>query len=247
MFKKLFALASVSALGGLISAAGMVGCSETASTPVSDAGSADSATGKDAAKPANGDDEADQDLCYKTDPVDVSAVAYKPARFQLGSCTRNVFDVLEDEILATGGTLSPAALKEAIAAKESATCAQCVFGEDGDSWAPIVSSGGGDFTLNFGGCFEALSGKTACGKAVQQWMACLNTTCSSCKVQAERQSCFNDAQQSACSDSTSIVLATCGAGINTYLSSCFDERYVTDVGGTIEQLCVNAPKDAGTD
>jgi hypothetical protein len=245
MLRKLFALASISVFGCVVSATGMFGCSETANTPASDAGSADSADGKDSGKP--GEDEPDEKLCYSQDPIDVSTVLYKPARFQLGSCSRDVFDVIEDEILAKGGTLGPADLKEAIAAKESAACAECVVADDGDTWAPIVSSADGNSVLNLGGCFEAMSGRAACGKAVQQWMACLSTACSSCQDQTEYQSCTNDVQQSACIDSTSVVVATCGEGINSYLESCFNKRYVTNVGGTIQQLCVNAPKDAGSD
>ncbi len=247
MLRKLFALASISVFGCAVSATGMFGCAETANTSPSDAGSADGADGKDSGKPATGENEPDEKLCYSQDPIDVSTVVYKPARFQLGSCSRDVFDLIEDEIVAKGGTLDPADLKEAIAAKESAACAECVFADDGDTWAPIVSSADGNFVLNVGGCFEAMTGKAACGKAVQQWMACLGTACSSCQSQPEYQSCTDDVQQSACNDATEHLVATCGGGINTYLNSCFNQRYVINVGGTIQQLCVNAPKDAGSD
>lgn len=251
MLRKFFVLTSVSALGGLVSAAAVFGCSETSDAPaVSDAGTADSSNTKEAGKPpTGGDNEPVEQLCYNEDPIDVTNVPYKPARIQPGACTPNVFDVMRDVFGATGGNVTYDEIKKEIATNESAQCADCVFGNDGDTWAPIVSHGDGNFTENLGGCFEVLSGKTECGKAIQQWMDCVQTACAACgSVRSEYDACTTAVQESACIEATQAAATSCGtATVNTYIRACFNELYVNNVGGTIQRLCVAGPKDAGTD
>ncbi len=250
MVRKLWALASVSALAGLMSAVGAAGCSETTvQQGPSDDGGTDAKTKADAKGRVGDDEEPAVESCYKDDPIDVSTSPYKPARVQPGSCTAAVFDVIKDALAAGGGQTTFSALKDAISAEESAKCAECVFAEDGDEWAPIVTSGETIVAQNFGGCFEMLTGKASCGKAVQQWNGCLTKACEKCE-DAERKTCPQDVQKTACKDSTDELIKECGANINTYLKSCFAPKYVISVGGSIQELCVASDstiKDGGTD
>jgi hypothetical protein len=209
MIRKLFALASVSALAGLVSAMGAAGCAETTVQPgPSDDAGTDAKTKADARAPVGDDEEPVVEQCYKDDAIDVSTYPYKPARVQAGSCTPAVFDVIKDVLEAGGGSASLSEVRDAIATKESATCVECVFAEDDDTWAPFVTSG--ETTVhNIGGCFEMLSGKASCGKAVQQWNKCLGKACEKCEG-AEGKECTQAVQTTACKDSTDNILKECG-------------------------------------
>ena len=76
MVKKLFALASVSALAGLVSAVSAAGCSsETVQTQApTDAGGATDAKKSDAKTTTPGDDEEDvePESCLDTTPIDAT-------------------------------------------------------------------------------------------------------------------------------------------------------------------------------
>ncbi len=247
MVKKLFALASVTALAGLVSAVAVAGCSSDSN----DAGPGSPDASTDAPKEAKPPVEAgpDEDTsCYKDDPVDTSDVAYKPARIQAGKCSADVIKKIDDLIKANQNA-SFDDLKAELVSKESQGCADCVFGlESGDKWAPILTNDDGSkvVDINGGGCVEALSGKTECGKAFQEWSACLDTACADC-ADADQSQCAKDVQQSACSKQTDELGAKCGNNVNAFLQGCFKSGEPS-IYGPIRALCVGSgAKDGGND
>jgi hypothetical protein len=97
--------------------------------------------------------------------------------------------------------------------------------------------------VNGGGCVSVVSGKDECGKAYQQWNACLNTVCSTCSDQSENTQCKNDAQQpgTPCGEASKTLFGACGRNVNDYLKKCFGNGF----GGVLEQLCGSPAKDGG--
>lgn len=248
MVKKAFALASITALTGMVIAIAAAGCTSNDDvTPVEDGGSK-----PDVREPPPPEDDDDDDggdgKCYDEKPLDVSGVKYQPPRIQPGACTENVLGVIDD-LVATKQDATFDELKAAIVAKESTACAECVFGEDGDTWAPIVQKDGKVIAVNGGGCVDLVSEKVDCGKAYYQWDLCLNTKCSKC-TGSEASSCFKEAQSTACEAASAALVAACGGNeveVNKHLSACFKSGEVTVKGPIREQCIKGAEKDASTD
>jgi hypothetical protein len=249
MVRMLIALASISAIAGPLCAVGVAACSDSTVSPMSEDGAANGST--DGGKPPRTDEGPGEVYCFSDDPVDVRRTPYKPARIKPGSCSENVISIVGELLATNDGTLTASKIADAVSTQESAACAECIVGEDGDTWAPLVAANDGTFTENVGGCLEVLSGEVACGKAIQQFTACLATACSTCTDDADRQYCVNSAQASACKDAQKALIMGCGAGVNSYIGSCFTGTYINDVGasvsGTIRELCVAPAKDAGMD
>jgi len=251
MQKQLFALTTIATFAALTSATAVTGCSDAGIATSSDGGASDSST-RDARKPPATDDEPDEPdevLCYKADPIDVSSIGYKPARHRPGSCTGEVFKVIKDLLTANNGSVSYLVLKDELAKSESAECAECVFGDDGDAWAPVVSVNDTSYVQNRGGGFEALTGDSSCGEAAQKFFGCLDTACKDCGNANERSSCRSDVQTSACREPTQAMLASCGGSgkVNELFRECQAAKYVISMGATIQHLCVAPAKDAGVE
>ena len=248
MVKKLFALASVSALAGLVSAAGVSGCTTETVTQGGggDAGSSDAKKDSKGTVDTDSGEEEDPPLCYKEDPVDATGIEYKAARVKAGSCTTNVDKVLED-LIAANKEATFDDLKAALAKDESQECADCVFAEDDGTWAPIVTKSGKVDNINLGGCLEVVSGNEDCGKGYTQWNACLESVCAKCEDD-DAQACGQDAQSTACKEATEAFGTACGSSVNAYIKECF-EPGKPSILGPIHKLCVTGgvPKDAGPD
>ncbi|OJY15867.1 MAG: hypothetical protein BGO98_24695 [Myxococcales bacterium 68-20] len=251
MVKKAFAIASIAALTGMVVAIAAAGCaSNDGVTPVEDGGSEPDVR----TPPPNpdGDDDDDDDggdgKCYDEKPLDVSAEKYQPPRTKPGACKENVLEVIDD-LIASKQSATFDELKAAIVAKESTVCAECVFGEDGDTWAPIVEKDGQVIVLNGGGCVELVSEKADCGKAYFHWDLCLSKACSKC-TGSEAKSCAQDAQLTACKGASEALVAACGgteAEVNKHLGACFKAGEVSVKGPIREQCIKGVDKDASTD
>jgi len=243
MVKKLFALASVSALTGLAAATGAAGCtSETSeATPVQDAGTTDAKK-----TPTLASDDGGEQLCYDTDPYDATTIPYKKARALPGSCSANIRTVL-GTLFFENPQMTPDELKERLASQESQACADCaVAPDDGDSWAPIVWDGI-HLIQNLGGCLEVLSGKEECGRAYTQWNGCLNVVCGKCTTQNEALECLQNVQTTACSDATKALITACGDDVNSYIDACAPAGKPSAYEAIIK-LCGGGPDlDAGSD
>jgi hypothetical protein len=200
MVKKLFALASVTALTGLVSAATSVGCSDD-----------NSATGGDAATDARretgpvtpGDEEPEPKSCMVTTPLDFSAEPYAPPNIHLGVCTDANFQALLDYLNAQLDKADKGD-KEALkftntqwaeGAKLSTECAACVFTKDNASnWGAIIGDKVKDTFVNYnwGGCMNVVTGSEQCGKTFQQLYECRLEACAPCTTESEATGCYQD-------------------------------------------------------
>ncbi|GEM_PF-1505712 len=187
MVKKLFALASVTALGGLVAAVSAAGCTTTEVITQSSEGPADAGR-KDSGNrppPSTGDDEdpTDEDpvTCLTKDPIDVSELTYKPPRTPQSACPKDVGDVVSNYIN-TAAKPTWLGLRDEVAQKVSADCAACVFSNVKEpEWGPIVVDDNGAGTWNFGGCVQTVAQKEAdCGKGMEQMNLCMELACESC-------------------------------------------------------------------
>jgi len=246
MFKKVFALVSVSALTGALAASGAAGCTTATSetTPAQDAGTPDATKGPAVAPSADGD----APLCYTEDPVDLTQFPYEKARVQPGKCSANVGKVV-DAFANANPDFTAAELMDELVNEESQECADCVFAQDdGESWGPIVLVGNRVKAVNFGGCIEVVSGSEECGKAYQQWNMCLTQVCQNCRTNDERSECSQGAQATACKDATVALTNACGENFDSYRAACFRPGHA-DIAGPIVKLCGTSrtAPDAGSD
>ncbi len=240
--KKLFALASASALTGLLAATGAAGCTTetTETTPTQDAGTSDAKK-----TPTLVSDDGGDQLCYQSDPFDATTIPYKKARVLPGSCAPNLPTVLD--LLFATPQVTADALHDGLANEISQACADCaVAADDGDSWAPVVWDGV-QLIQNIGGCLEVVSGSENCGRAYTQWNGCLNTVCRKCTTQNEAAACLQNVQSAACSDATQALTTACGNNVNSYISACNPPGKL-GVYEAIIKLCGGTPaSDAGSD
>ncbi len=258
MVKKLFALASVSALTGLVAAVGAAGCTteETTVTPETDSGVADAK--KDSKGPVDEPDEEEPPAtCAAKDAVDLSGIAYTKALAQPGACTtKEVADLTA--YFAANSSKNPFKISD-WATSVSDGCAACVFTEsDAAAWGPILVKDDQLDGVNFGGCVEIQSGKEACGEAWQQLNECTVVAClpadqggqGTCTTQDEFDECRNsqDTLQGPCGATITNVQKECGSGLEAYLTACdppAGAKYIFE--GTIPAHCItggNTP-DAG--
>lgn len=254
MKRSLFAVTSLVTAAGFAAAFVGVGCSDDSpktSTATNEPEQTQTPPKKSSPPPSDStnDDSSDDDsteapaTCMSTTPFDFTAVPYKSPAVKANSCSTADVKAFDD-YLAQNPSATVDDLQTMLG-KQNQKCADCAFGEmDADTWAPIVSDGK-SATLNGGGCVSVVSGKDDCGKAYQQWNACLNTVCAPCSDPDERSQCSNDAQApgSACGDASDVLFKACGSKVNTYLKTCFG----SGIGAVVEQLCgAPATKDGGT-
>lgn len=232
--KKFFALASVTALAGVVFAAGAAGCSSSSS-----GGGGDTDAGKSDAKPdakptgdgGGGDDDTDADTgCPAAYPGDPPWKT--PAAADATKCTQKDIDFISAQAQKQGETFKQL---ETDLTAQNAACAKCVFTKEDDAaWGPIVYVGdqGGAF-FNFGGCFaDATGGSEECGKAVESFELCADAVCpadacgsdnavTQCiqKVASDKESCGKFNFQSACPNFQTLN-AICGRGIDTIAVMC---------------------------
>jgi hypothetical protein len=242
MGNKLFALASVSALSGLVAATSASGCSSTEVITQSGDG------GRDARNDRLGDQEEPlADTCMADQLLDHTTVGYKAAAVNPGKCTLGAIKVLEDLVKSKPGGVPFGDVKKALEGHD-ATCAKCVFAEETDKWAPIVEKAG-KVIVNVGGCIEVVSGKTACGKAWQQFDTCTNFGCKDCTTDAEQTECFKSvgAKGGPCEAATRDLQAACGTDLLDYVDTCYPDGELT-IAGPIKKQCIEGTvSDAGSD
>ena len=193
--KKLFALASVSALAGLMTTVAAAGCSSTTTeTTTTDAGG-DAKEGGSRRDVGVEEEEPPVD-CPQNVPVTVAdfdkEIGWKAAVAAPGSCAQADVTQLEANFKDTN-IQSYFDLGTGL----SAECKACVFSKDTDAnWQPIVGTAadnGQTGFVNFGACFGSIEGD-ACGKALQYEQFCYNVACNECATtQTERQSCIGKA------------------------------------------------------
>ena len=203
--KKLFALASVSAIAGLMTAVTASGC--TNKEEVIDGSSSGTTTdgGKDSGgsksdRPPVGDTEEDPPTDCPADAPLTEAdldkeIGWKEAKKTPGACSATDLTQLETNFKDTG-------IKTYfdLGKQLSDECFACVFAKDTDAnWGPIVGTAennGETGFVNFGACFGAVE-DPACGKALQYEQFCYNIACNECTTTStERQKCVEKAGSS---------------------------------------------------
>lgn len=268
MTKKLFALASITALTGAVATSGVAGCSSTEVVTIpADGGTSAPTTstkrdgGKSGVTPV-GDDDDDDDTapvktCLSEEPIDQTQLPYvksKPAAAK-GTCTAKELTDLGAYYKANASAQDFTATTWASSVSEK--CAACVFTptseeEPATAWGPIVVKDEQIDEINRGGCVEIVSGKEACGRAYQQYQGCLLQAClKDCKTQADFTACRGDQKvlTTSCKGAAEAVKTECGTAITSYETACKGTTYTFE--GPIKVLCVNGPKagtaDAGKD
>jgi hypothetical protein len=233
-----FALTCIAALAGVVSSAGMIGCSSSdtnnnVATTGSDAGGD---SGNKGTVPSSGDDS-----CTSKTPFDLSGVAFKPPRVIPGSCSDADRESFRD-IVASTSTL---AQTEQLMKARNPACAACIFGTDGDTWAPLVEMANGEYTENVGGCFAVVSGKVACGKAYQQLTQCMTAACSTCSKD-ESEACGQEARDEGgiCEAAYNDYILGCGPDPAAVARRCIIGVYVVE--GSIQRQCGSETTDGGT-
>lgn len=253
MVKKLFALASVSALAGLMAATGVAGCSTTEEAP---GGETTKDAGKDTGKKtetdaATGDDDDDDDVvkqCWKDDEVDTTEIPYKPPTINNEACGDDVMTQLK-AYFKTEPNATLEQIQTFLKDTYSEDCAACVIGDDsGDTWAPIVIVDDQSI-INKGGCVSIVSGKEECGEAYHKWYECITASCSKCEEGSDAEAaCYDAISDTACKPAAEAIQTECGKSASTYISACGKggELLIT---GPVEKQCTSkgaTVKDAAT-
>lgn len=220
MVKKLFALASVTALTGLIASVSVAGCSSTTTEgPAADAASDVKA---DVAKPKEGGDEdsaVPPSKCPTTDPITDVGIKWLPPLPVQNVCLQADIDKLKAEFAKSTTGVKYADIKTAL----GAACAACAFSPvKGANWQVIVEDTGGAIDNRSGSCLGQVS-TAACAASVFNFEQCLDLACdqTECGGDKEQQACFTKAGKGACKGLNDAVSKACAdPGDAAKVTSC---------------------------
>lgn len=239
MVKKLFALASVTALTGLVSAVAASGCSSTT----------EETTQGDAATDAKGDakktgdsstEEEDAATCKKAGATFSPPTINPPnAAKNLAACSDTVLNTLADACAKTPEDPGCKTAREV--AGNQKDCADCLFNNKTDSsWAMIQLDPGGTpaARYNQAGCIELASGVKDCGKKYFTVVSCFDAFCSDC-TGAEETSCQKDVAQGSGECKQYLIDQACGNALDAVEKTCFPGEQ-TDAA--IKTLFINMAK-----
>ncbi len=245
MTKKLFALASVTALTGVV-AAGSVGTGCSSTTTVEGDGGGSSSGSSDAAKDvqktdtgasSSGDPDTGPGVCPTTDVIDATTFPWKPPYKKPGSCTSAELDAF---VAFVDKTDDPQKWKDGNWTANAA-CRDCVFAKETTEWPPMILNNSGQLAaLNVGGCIAIASGKEACGKAYQQWRSCYLEACGDCPDgdQNAFSKCVTAANKKACKKAFDDVVGASGCGdaqtAGDAETACEGKKYVFEGGITAQ-------------
>ena len=245
MTKKVFALASVSALTGLVVAASAAGCSTTIEppqeTPDTGVEPQDGST-PDRKPPTTPETSTDSGNCPTPDAIDQTTFPYKDPIVVAGACTEAE---LQAFVTFVDNNDDPAKWKASIA---NQACQDCVFAKETTGWAPVVLNASGDpAAFNVGGCIAVASGVPACGRAYQQWRSCYLEACSECPDgdQAAFSKCTTAANKGACKGAFDDVVPKCGGNeiVGDAEEACKGEKYIFE--GPIRAQCIGLAEGGG--
>lgn len=246
--KKLFALASVSAIAGLMTTVAASGCSSTTTDGGSSSGNTTDGGGArdaspDRTKPSVGDQEDEPATdCPKSSPLTAAdldkEIGFKPAKQSPGVCSVEDITKLEANFKDTG-------IKTYFDLGKGLSdgCFACAFSKDTDTnWQPIVGTAENDGQtgfVNFGACFGFVEDE-ACGKALQYEQFCYNIACNECTTTStERQKCVEKAGSSGmCKDFGDVTAKAC-PNMQTTAKKC------NSIIDGVKTLCGSASADAG--
>ncbi len=243
MVKKLFALASVTALTGLMTAVAVAGCSSTtvqatdgdaAVAPTGDGGKVvpkkDATADEDSGEPASG-------TCPTLDKIDATALPWKAPFKSVGACTAKELSDLVT-FIDTNSSAKYADWKKTVT---GASCSKCMFGKEADAtWKPLLEDASGQLVgLNVGGCIAIASGAEKCGQSYQNWFDCRFEACTDCPNgdTAALQKCLSAASKGACKPAFDAVGTVCGdTVIGDAETACNGDKFVFE--GPIKAQCI---------
>jgi len=233
MSKKIFALASITGLAGVVISTAGTGCTSEVVYVTVDGGGAgnglgsnvDAGSGQDSgaadsslvdARPSDAASDAPvvSGTCPRTTPIDATKFSYKPAAAVPGACTATMIDSL---IAFVDGNKT-AKYADVKASVTNAACHACLFTLDGATWGPLVENAKGELIhINSGGCIEVASGKLACGQAYHQFEQCLDEACAECPEGDDTalSACYKAAAKGACKAANTAITMDCADAIST--------------------------------
>lgn len=250
MAKQWLALASVTALTGLVVAVSAAGCASESSNKSQVTGPNDPAdtgpTSADAEPQAEAGAEPPAAAeCMLTEPIDTSSYPYKKAGVTKGACTTRELDDLTNYFAdhAREGFTVPQ--WKAVVSEQ---CASCVFSDgSGPTWTPILTKGDKLDTIDRGGCIEAVSGNEACGKAYQNVNECLVEACyTRCESPEEYFKCIDNTPavfNGPCKGAFDQMESTCGSDLQDYEKLCESEKF--NFQGPIRVMCIDGGRPTG--
>jgi hypothetical protein len=223
--KKLFALASISGLTGLMVTMAASGCSSTTTTAGAD--TTDASTATDAAKTlpkeAAADDAATTPgVCPSTDIITSADIAmqlkWMPPLPPQNVCVQKNIDDLRDLII-KNGTMGTKFTD--IQTALGATCAACAFSKDtAANWQPYVQTTNGFLSNRTASCLAQVE-SAACGKAAFELDICGKIACNT-------TDCPTDAEVTACQKKAFAKGGACNAIGQTFVTACPNEAVQLD-------------------
>jgi hypothetical protein len=249
MLKKLFALATMTAITGLGASVAVSGCSSTTSvTDPGDSGTdAKAAVKKDAAA-VDEDAGTDPGVCPK--PGDVTEADVQQAfsgPWKGPGAPKNVCSQTDlDKVKALFGGAASVKFADVKAAL-SANCASCVFTPNtAATWGMLVEFSDGVYQ-NYAACYGAVTNDN-CGKGLAYLDICTNALCdeADCGSAQAVTACSRKAVSGGCKSFATSVTTACGqdglAKIDAQCGNIFQLMAVTCGGGTDAGLDAAAPK-----
>lgn len=240
MFKKMFALASVTALTGLVATVAAAGCSSTTTAAGTDTDAAvatgDAAVKPKDAAPADPDTGVGPATCPTTDAITVADVEasfkWNPPAAPQSVCTQKNLDDLRALFKTGMGSAKFTDIQTTL----GTTCGACVFTPStATAWGLFLTDTSGKVVGDNSGpsCLAQID-SAACGKADAEFTACTDSACADCATdQATIDACTTKAAKGACkavtaaagtactktaeaktfcSDTLSIIAVSCGGG-----------------------------------
>ena len=244
MLKRIFALASVTALTGLLSAVAAAGCSsdEPKAQSTLEAGSPNQNGEAGSNKDLEDGGPPDDDIaCMEKDAIDETKFPYATAKKAPNACSAKELEDLAKFFTDKAQNTEDISIAEWKAAV-SDTCAKCVFSEaTGAEWSPILVKGDKLDNVNRGGCIEIASGKRSCGQAYQRVAECRLAACvDTCKSAEGFTECLGDVEgifTGPCKGAYESLQKECGNDLEKYEAACRGVNYTFE--GPVRVQCVN--------
>lgn len=236
MVKKVFALATVTALSGSIGTIAVAGCSSSRASDTSESG-VDGSGAKPRNDAADGVDAGASSGCPSIDPIDATQLPWKAPAKMVGSCADKDLADLVDYVAKNSGA-QYGDWKKSVA---SAACSSCIFGKETEAtWKPLLEDAKGQLVgLNVGGCIAIASGSDTCGQSYQNWFDCRFQACADCPNgdTAALQKCLSAASRGACKTAFNAVTTVCtDAVIGDAETKCQGSKFVFE--GPIRAQCI---------
>jgi hypothetical protein len=195
MVTKFFAVANVTALGGLVAVLGG-GCAspDDASDKTSLPPNASKVSPTDS---AGGGSRSGAPSC-KAKVNFVPPETKPPAPKSITACSPTILNTLAD---ACTDDPNAKACSDVRASAGNKTCADCIFGTKSDLQWKVVNLAPGQkppVTYNQEGCIENITGVKGCGHSYMTNLACLLDHCNSCRDATSGKSCLSEVATNEC-------------------------------------------------